>query len=224
MKDSKLILDQVAQKIGQSQNNLATEAGHPKQAPTATNKEQLIDAINQSFELLRLNYQHLYFSAYSEVDALNSAKRLWMDSLSPFPATVILQAVHQLIKESDYLPTISRIIRLCINIGSTHSLPNAHSAYIEACNAPSPKKNANWSHPAVYYAGLKTDWFFIANNIEKHVFPIFKSNYEALCQRVINGEVLSEVTPLALPSANSVPLSKEENIQKMQAMREQLGI
>jgi hypothetical protein len=224
MKDSNPLLDQVAQKIAQSQNSSAIAAGHPKSTLSSAEKEQLIDAINQSFELLRINYQHLYFSAYSEIDTLNSAKRLWMDSLSPFPANIITRAVHQLIKESDYLPTISRIIRLCIELGNAHPFPDAHSAYIEACNAPSPKKNAHWSHPVVYYAGQQTDWFFMANNSEKIVFPIFKSHYEKLCAQIIHGEELPDITPLALPNKQPDPLSKEENIQRMKKMRKEMGI
>ena len=174
--------------------------------------------------MLRLNYHHLYFSAYSEVDALNSAKRLWMESLSSFSPDLILQATHQLIKESDYLPTISRVIRLCMELGNAHSLPDAHSAFLEACRTPSPKRNAAWSHPAVYYAGQKTDWFFLANNPEKITFPIFKTHYQQLIQQVINGDVLPDIAPLALPEKKADALSKEENVKRMEKMRDELGI
>jgi hypothetical protein len=201
-----------------------TEAGPHKGTLSDADKELLVDGINQSFELLRLNYNHLYFSAYSEIDALNSAKRLWMESLSQFTPAIILQAVHRLIKESDYLPTISRVIRACMDVGNSVSLPDAHSAYREACNAHSPKINAQWSHPAVYYAGQKTNWFFMANNSEKIVFPIFKSHYEKLYQQVMNGEELAEITPLALPHKNAEPLSKAENLERMQKMRKEMGI
>lgn len=201
-----------------------TEAGHHNDTLSAEDKSTLIDTINQSFELLRINYQHLYFSAYSEIDALNSAKRLWMESLSPFSADVILHAVRRIIKESDYLPTVSRVIRLCIDISSEHTLPNAHNAYIEACNAPSPKRNATWTHPAVYYAGKQTDWFFLANNTEKTAFPIFKSHYERLCQRIINGETLPQLATLALPEETNTPLSKEENKERMEKLRQEMGI
>lgn len=224
MKNSKTLLDQVAQKIEQSQNNLATEAGPHKKTFSAEEKDQFIDTINQSFELLRLNYNHLYFSAYNEIDALNSAKRLWMESLSSFSPETILQAVHQLIKASDYLPTISRVIRACMDIESCHTLPTAHSAYLEACNAPSPKRNASWSHPAVYYAGQKTDWFFMGNNSEATVFPIFKSHYETLCQRIMNGEELPKITHLALSDKKTEALSKQENIQRMEKLREDIGL
>lgn len=174
--------------------------------------------------MLRLNYHHLYFSAYNEVDALNSAKRLWMESLSAFTPDIILHAVHKLIKSSDYLPTISRVIRICIELSTETALPSAHSAYTEACRAPSPKINANWSHPAVYYAGKQSDWYFLANNIEKVAFPVFKVHYEKLCQQVIDGINLPQITPLALPNKETDALSKEENIQRMEKLRKEMGI
>lgn len=158
------------------------------------------------------------------MDALNSAKRLWLESLSPFSPEVILQAVHQLIKESDYLPTISRVIRTCMELGGNQSLPDVRTAYIEACNAPSPKRNASWSHPAVYYAGKKTDWHFLATNEERVAFPVFKNHYESLCQQVINGDVLPPVSPLSLPDQTESPLSKEENSERMAKLRAELGV
>ena len=224
MKDSNPLLEQGAQKIVQSQNNSPTEAGPHKAQLHPEQKDQLIDTINQSFELLRLNYHHLYFSAYSEIDALNSAKRLWLESLTPFEPEAILQAVHRLIKESDYLPTISRVIKVCLELSHGQSLPDARSAYIEACNASSPKRNFPWSHRAVYYAGKKTDWHFLASSDEKIAFPIFKNHYETLCQKVVSGEVLPEVMPLSLPDKTIEPLSKEENSERLAQLRTELGI
>ena len=144
MKNSSQLLDQIEQKIAPSKNNSLTGAGHHKsQASSAElshdEKEQLIDAINQSFELLRLNYHHLYWSAYEQVSALNTAKRLWLENLSGFTAEIILHAVNTTIKRSDYLPTLSQIIRTCTELSSNSPLPSTRNAYIEACNAPSPK-------------------------------------------------------------------------------------
>ncbi len=173
---------------------------------------------------MRLNYHHLYFSAYSEVEELNWAKRLWMESLETFSSETILQAVHQLIKESDYLPTISRIIRLCHEIELGQLLPDAHNAYIEACNAPQPKRNYEWSHPAIYYAGRKTGWRFLAENDETLAFTYFKNNYDLLCQQIRNGETLPTIAPIELPEKIESTLTKEESVSKMEAMRKELGI
>ena len=205
-----------------------TPAGHHKpQEAAALTKEQkasLANTINEAFELLRINYQHLYFSAYPEMDAVNAAKRLWLDSLAHFDPNIILKACHELIKQSDYLPTVSRMIKKCLELSSSHVLPDAHSAYIEACNAASPKQNHAWSHDVVFYAGKQSNWYFLACNREGIAFPIFKRHYEKLCEHIISGGNLPPISRLALPDTTDTPLSKEENIAKMDQLRSALNI
>ena len=177
-------------------------------------KDALIDAINESFELLRINYQHLYFSAYSEIDAINAAKRLWMENLSPFEPAVISKATHAVIKHSDYLPTISKIVKQCVKIANGTALPDVYDAYVEACQATSPRQNYSWSHPAVYYAGKKSDWHFLVSSDEKIALPVFTLHYQNLCEAIANGENLPPIKQLALPSETTTPLSKEENVKR----------
>ena len=186
-------------------------------------QQQHIEAINQSFALLRINYHNQYFSAFGDVDALNAAKRLWLEVLKAQPASAILQATHQHVGQSDYLPTISQISRRCDEIGQ-NTIPDVRSAYMEACRSTTPRCNYPWSHPAVYYAGKKADWFFLSNNPERTTYPVFKKVYEALCQQLASGDTLPEITPLALPDKEGVTLSKEENTARLAAMRESLGL
>lgn len=173
---------------------------------------------------MRINYQHLYFSAYPEVDAVNAAKRLWLESLAPFSADNIRQATLELIKQSDYLPTISRLIKKCSELSINNALPDTYTAYVEACNAPSPRQNYQWSHPAIYYAGKKSNWFFLANNSENIALPVFKTHYEKLCESILNGETLPPIEQFALPDNTSTPLSKEDNMERMAALRAELDI
>ena len=204
-----------------------TPAGHRRHSEEPLSKEQttaLANVINEAFELLRLNYQHLYFSAYPEVDAVNSAKRLWLESLSQFSPEAILQATHALIKQSDYLPTISRMIKQCTELSTRSTLPDTYSAYCEACNAPSPKQNYNWSHPAIYHAGKQSNWHFIHSNDEAIAFPIFKNHYEALCQRIAQGDTLPPIQPLSLPESTEHTLSKSENAERMANLRNEVSL
>jgi hypothetical protein len=242
MKDSKTLLDRVAQKIAPSPNSLTTPAGllddkdshvgsknndyffDQKAHKSTAEKAALVEAINECFELLRINYQHLYFSAYSEMAAVNAAKRLWLESVAPFNADIVRKATHELIKHSDYLPTISRVIRKCTELSDGNNLVDVHSAYKEACNARSPKQNNNWSHRAVYYAGKNSDWYFLANNTEQRAFPIFKTHYEKICERVRNGEALMPVQQLALPETIETPLTKADNVSRMAELRAELDI
>ena len=158
------------------------------------------------------------------MEAVNAAKRLWLDSLSAFSGDTIRQAAHTLVKGSDYLPTISRMIKQCIELSTESSLPDAHSAYIEACNASSPRQNHPWSHPAVYYAGQRSNWRLLASSDEAIAYPIFRNHYDSLCQRLAQGETLPPIAPLALPETTEVPLSKAENSERMAVLKEQLGM
>ena len=170
MKDSKSILDLIKNGTFPSQKNSPTDGIFRETPLTSQQKEELVDVINLSFGLLRTNYHHLYFSAFKERDAEDSAKRLWLHSLASFQPSVILNAMDRIIKKSDYLPTLSQVIRICTELKHDFTLPSAHSAYVEACRAASPKRNAKWSHVAVYYAGREVGWNFLASSPENKAY------------------------------------------------------
>lgn len=116
------------------------------------------------------------------------------------------------------------MIRCCEGELSVYGLPESRNAYIEACQAPSPKIKHAWSHPAVYLAGREAGWYLLANNPEHIAFPVFEQHYQALCQKVIKGEQLPMPEIKALPEEIDTPLTKEENIQRLQKLRETFDI
>jgi len=231
MKDNKLI-NQVAQKIAQSANNSATTAGHSKSAQPAGQHRQAdrpltperIETLNQVFELFRINYHNQYFAAFGNVETLNHAKRLWLETLNDFDDDAILQGAKRAIQESDYLPTLHKMINFCQGSAKSHGLAEAHQAFLEACRAPSPKASYSWSHIAVYHAGRESDWYFLANNPERVTFPIFKDNYNALCRRVMAGETLAPADVKRLAETIETPLSKDENLARLQALRDAMDL
>ena len=176
------------------------------------------------FALFRINYHNQYFSAFKDIETNNQVQRLWLESLSDYDPETILRGAKKIITESDYLPTLNRMIRACQGDPDKYGLVDAHTAYREACRAPSPKATYTWSHAAIYHAGSASDWFFLANNTEKNAFPIFERHYLKLCERVMNGETLPAPSTIALPETIETPLSKEENQQRMEAMRKQLDV
>ncbi len=184
----------------------------------------MIDAINQVFALFRINYHNQYYSAFNQVELLNQAKRLWLNSLSQFTPEAILRGAKKVIEESEYLPTLNRMIRACQGNLEEFGLPDAHRAYVEACQAPNPKAAYRWSHPAVYHAGSASDWYFLASSNEKDAFPVFERHYQRLCARVIAGEQLPAPNVPALPKEIVQPLSREENIKRMEELRKSLDI
>lgn len=183
-----------------------------------------IDAINQVFALFRVNYHNQYYSAFNDTQLLNQTKILWRESLSRFTPEAILLAAKRAIEQSDYLPTLHKMIQYCQGDPSSYGLPNAHQAYVEACQARSPKTSHAWSHPAVYYAGRDTDWFFLATNPEHVAYPLFKEHYQRWCERVLAGETLAPIAVPQLSHETQTPLSKAENHQRLQAMRDSLKL
>ncbi len=150
--------------------------------------------------------------------------RLWLKHLQDYPAALIQAAAERVIKHENFLPTLAKFREHCDHSYELFGLPDARSAYIEACRAPQPKKDFSWSHNAVYFAGLTTDWFFISSEPQSKVFPLFKHNYEVLCERVIKGEVLDMPVTKALPEEIHSPVSQKNNKKNLKKLRDQLGL
>jgi hypothetical protein len=225
MQDSKTLINQAAQEIAQSSTTSPTEAGPDKSRShnRAKANDAHIDALNEVFALLRINYHNQYYKAYSDTQVLNQIKRLWLDSLARFEPETLRRGVKRVIENSEFLPTLHTMIRHCES-ESSEGLPDAHSAYVEACHAPSPKTAAKWSHPAVYYAGRDSDWFFLNSSSENSAYPIFQRHYKKYCERVIAGETLTPPDTPALPEKIEVPLSSEENLERLAALRKELDL
>ena len=105
---------------------------------------------------------------------------------------------------------------------SEFGLPSAHDAYLEACHAATPKSAQPWSHPAVYLAGRDSDWFFLANNVERMTWPVFREHYQKYCARVICGERFDVPEPEALEQLHSAALTAEQQLEELQKLRKQL--
>ncbi len=215
-----------------SRKTSATAAG-PSDAPskggqqeqaTARPSQELVDAINQVFALFRINYHNQYHSAFGDISIVNQAKRLWVESLQRFAPDVILRGARQCIEQSEYLPTLHKMMTYCQGTPAQHGLPDVHSAYLEACRAPSPKAAYSWSHPAVYHAGKDSDWYFLSTNPERVTFPVFRQHYDRLCERVMAGDTLPAAEIKRLTDTIETPLSKEENLARLEKMRQDLGL
>jgi hypothetical protein len=184
----------------------------------------MIDAINQVFTLFRLNYHNQYLKAFGNAAELNEVKRLWLEILGQFDAPTLLRAAKSVIETSEYLPTLRTMIHQCERASSGPQLPDAHSAYLEACRAPSPKASFAWSHPAVYHAGRRSDWYFLQSNSESTAYPVFRVIYEELCEEVRKGATLEPPSPPELSLDSPPSLDKDTNLEKLQALRASLNL
>ena len=180
------------------------------------------NTINEVFALFEVNYHNQFYSAFkNDEDQLIQVKILWRDALKKFSQKQVLRAAKSIIEQSEYLPTLNRMLMQCAQESS--SAPSAHQAYVEACRAASPKAEQAWSHPAVYEAGKRSDWFFLSTTAEKFAFPVFKNHYQDLLQQLNEG---ASIEKPALPDARQVEesekTSKEEGLKKIKDLKKSL--
>jgi hypothetical protein len=223
MPDSRELVQRVAREIAASNKTSPTRHGQSEtRRKPAT--EAHVEALNQVFALFRLNYHNQYYAAYPGADQLNQIKKLWLESLSDYPVEHILKGARHAIEHSEYLPTLNRMLECCQQGLAELGLPSPHDAYVEACRAASPKSAQTWSHPAVYLAGRDSGWFFLANNTERTSWPVFKAHYDQYCARVLRGESLDAPEPAALEKHVAEPLAREEQLARLQQLRQQTGL
>lgn len=176
------------------------------------------------FTKFQLAYHNQFHKAFASDEQLMMAKQLWLNTLCDLSPQRLTEGTRRAIKASKFLPTLQSIREYCDPSPEELGLPDVYAAYVEACRAPSPKAEYHWSHPAVYFAGKASDWFFLANNVESKALPVFKRNYDILCERVLAGEELELPVPLAIPENISKPLSNLERKERMKALRKETGI
>jgi hypothetical protein len=174
------------------------------------------------FALFRLNYHNQFYAAYPDSEQLNQVKKLWLDALREFPLDQVLRGAKHAIETSEYLPTLNKMLECCRDSLGAYGLPDARSAYREACDAPSPKSAQRWSHPAVYFAGRDADWFLLANEPESKSWPLFREAYRHWSGRVMAGEELVIDAPAALPETSGQPSSREQALAEIEKIRESL--
>lgn len=206
--------------------NSPTVAGpnNSARASGAKASPELIDAINQVFALFRRNYLNQYHKAFGDVEELNHTKRLWLEILSRFTPQAILLGARGVIENSEYLPSLHTMIHYCEQADSSTAFPDPHSAYSEACRAPSPKATYKWSHLAVYYAGKACDWYFLQSQTEAVAFPVFREKYLEICAKVRAGLTLPLPASAQEVAIQSIPTDRQTAIKKMTDLRNKLGL
>ena len=197
--------------------DLTTKAGDNHKAEWRT-------TINQIFGLFEVNYHHQFYSAFQHnPDQLKQVKTLWRDSLMIFTHEQVLIAAKSIIETSEYLPTLHTMIKHCSEIRGKH--PSPHQAYVEACQAASPKSEQTWSHPAVYEAGRRSDWFFLATTAEQFAFPVFRNHYQDALKQFNEGVTFEQP---ALPdqgvATTEPPVSRKDGLNHLKTLKKSLNL
>jgi hypothetical protein len=214
-------IQRVASEIAALSKSSQTAAGRPDPEPV---NPQLIDAINQVFALFQVNYHNQYYSAFGDTTkSENLAKNLWCKKLNSFSPTVICGAAERVIAESDYLPTLHKMLNACRAQSLPVGLSNARTAYLEACRKPGPKIDQKWSHPIVYLAGRDTGWHLLANEIESKALPAFSDVFQRYCNRLVDGEkfVIDKIETETLLEER--PSSKDFSQKEIKKLRDLLS-
>lgn len=183
-----------------------------------------VDAINQVFAEFEFAYHNQYHKAFADSESLAIAKKYWLSCLENFTPLQIVHAAKAVVRSSEYLPSIALILKACEQGYDLFGLPSPREAYIEACTAPSPKREFKWSHEAVYFAGQAVGWYVLANEPEAVAFPRFDYHYGLLCRKVMNGEELTLPTPEALTEKVQRPLSGDEAKARIAKLRKELDL
>ena len=213
-------IQKVASEIAASSTRSPTAAGRPKASPI---NPKLVDAINQVFALFQVNYHNQYYSAFGDnTKSENLAKKLWLNKLDHFSCETICGAAEKIIAESEYLPTLHKMLSACRQVGMPAGLPNPRKAYQEACNKRSPKAQQQWSHPAVYLTGRDAGWHMLANEIESKALPAFAEIYQQYCDRVLAGEKLIVDATASVAELTELPATKKHNQQQLDNLRKLL--
>lgn len=199
---------------------LPTEAGQSK----SKNEPDVIDALNSVFSLFRVNYHNQYYKAFENKETLVTTKKLWQKSLHHIHPNVIAAAGERIVQKSEFLPTLAQMLQACCVDSSGNPLPDARSAFVEACNAPSPKIDFAWSHSIVYHAGLKTGWHRLATSDEIRSFPIFQQQYKNLLETLMRGNELPAIENSSLEPDNkkAAPLDRDAARIRLKELKAQL--
>lgn len=131
-----------------------------------------------------------------------------------------MNGAKMIIEESEYLPSLHRMIRACEDANQQTGLPTPREAYLEACNAPSPKIEFEWSHPAVYHAGKLAGWQLLAAATEAESFPIFQRHYREQVRLATAGADLSIERPAKITEGGQPALSKAENLEHLKTLKD----
>ena len=153
------------------------------------NLQDFIEAIDALFLKLELAYHYQFYKVFGSDEKLNEGKKLWATSLKSYDIEIINKASEEIIQSQPYLPTLTDIVRICNELLKNTSLPSADEAFVEARKSFSPRKEYNWTHPIVYFAGKKTGWNLLNEKDGKDIFYEFKRNYEELIKKVGKGKV-----------------------------------
>ena len=161
-----------------------TQLGQTKLAST---KEDLIKSVDSLFLKLELAYHYQFYKVFVTDDKLKEGIKLWAVSLKHISSEIILEAIENVISSQSYLPTLTDLLKACNDINRKDGFPSLEEAYLEARRSYQPRRDFNWTHPIVYFAGKKTGWNILDEKDSNQSLQVFRKNYMYLKMKAQNG-------------------------------------
>ncbi|MBB3142798.1 replication protein P [Halomonas organivorans] len=176
-----------------------TAGGQPK-AETAP-RDQVLALVSQVFTRLAALYPRTWESAFPSDQVLALSKREMAMELARWQALptrrVIERAMSELKREGNtWPPTIPVLIKLLAPTPEDFGMPAVAEAWREVTDHAHQPRQHRWSHEAVRMAGNATGWWELTHTRTKSRIEAaerrFAKHYQALVNRVMAGETLTE--------------------------------
>jgi len=187
----------------------------------AKEEAELWDAVTYLTMLLNEAYPAQFARAFPRDEDRERARGVWVAALRGYSPKRIKKAAQKVIRSGNtFMPNLGNVIQLCQLSYEEMGLKRPLQAYFEACNAESQRFEASWSHPAVYFAAKMTGWFVLKSEPQSKIFPVFEYNYKILCQRVQDGDDLTQDIAKCLEDFSKRDVFYQTEQQVMKTLRE----
>lgn len=178
--------------------------------------------------LLNEAYPAQFARAYPRDEDRERARGVWVAALKGYAPNRIKRAGQKAIRSGNkFMPSLGDVIRFCQFSYEELGLKQPLQAYYEACNASCQQLEGAWSHPAVYFAAKSIGWYWLRSESQSRVFPMFERNYQIVCQRVQDGEDLSEELQQGLEDfskRNVIQKTEQQETEKLKRVMQKQGI
>ena len=165
--------------------------------------EDVIDEIFAQFDVL---YPSAFQRAFAEPAKLKAVKRLWLRHLRDQPPKRLMRALHKLVRDSRYLPTLHEMLERCRD---ECKLPSPRLAWRMAREAA---PYGPWEHAAIYHAARATGMETLMEQGGAG-YEIFSRNYQIIQRRVMAGEKFEMPSPGLPPPPSLDPKQALEQVR-----------
>ena len=166
--------------------------------------------------------------AWPDDKALNAYRKSLIKAFAEAGITTLEQVRYAMQRcrqdAADFAPSAGKLVQWCQPTPEMLGLPPLERAYAEACRNvhPCQAPTARWSQAAIYHAAVAAGFSNLQLLPRDAGLKLFGRQYDAVCRRLGEGEVLAAapVAALPAPARKSAP---EVGRAALSALRARLG-